>query len=192
MTKGHNGDAVDYVKIYSLEQYLFETVGPQFLKRGDIDPADFYMIVIWKANRAKTRIKKRLDKKAGSFAAAVKTIASSLHRSDSPESRLKVLMTEWKFRLPMATAILTVLYPTEFTVYDVRVCDELRGFHKLSYREFSEGLWIEYQRFIDAVKLAAPIGLNLRDKDRYLWGKSFHTQVIDDLKQTTLKRRASP
>jgi nuclear transport factor 2 (NTF2) superfamily protein len=49
-------------------------VGSRFSETGKISPADFYVIIIWKANRAKTRIRDRLDKRKGGFALAVPTI----------------------------------------------------------------------------------------------------------------------
>ena len=41
-------------------------------------------------------------------------------------------MTKWAFRLPTASAILTVLYPDVFTVYDRRVCKVLGAFDQLA------------------------------------------------------------
>lgn len=172
----------DYLKIYDLECYLFSEVGPRFAEAGKIHPADFYMIIIWKSNRAKTKIRDRLNKKEGNFAAAVKKIAGSLHASDGPKRQLEVLMKEWSFRLPMASAILTVLYPNEFSVYDIRVCEQLGEFKRLSDRQFSDRLWNDYQNFLKAVNDAVPGELNLRDKDRYLWARSFHEGVMKDLK----------
>jgi hypothetical protein len=135
---------VDYGKIYFLENYLFDDVAPRFAKTGEIVPANFYMIVIWKANRAKTRVRRQLTHEAGSFGAAVKQIAASLHSARSSERRLEILMKEWHFRLPMASAILAVLCRENFTVYDIRVCDELGAFHQLADRKSSERLWMEY------------------------------------------------
>lgn len=172
----------DYSKFYHLERYLFTEVGPRFAKTGDISPADFYMIIIWKANRAKTRVRDRLHAQEGSFAAAVKAIAASLHASAEPMRKLEVLMKEWHFRLPMATAILTVLYPTNFSIYDIRVCEQLGAFKELAGRRFSDGLWYDYLRFLHAVNAAAPDGISLRDKDRYLWGRSFYEGVTRDLR----------
>jgi hypothetical protein len=86
---------VDYRKYYSREEYIFGEVGPKFQKTGHIDPADFYLILIWKAERSKTRHRKRMAKTAGSFAAAVKEIASSLHATRQPEVKLKLIMEKW-------------------------------------------------------------------------------------------------
>jgi hypothetical protein len=179
-------DMIDYRKYYSLEDYIFDEVGPRFRKTGHIDPADFYLILIWKAERAKTRHKRRLAKTAGSFAAAVKEVAASLHAAPAPGARLKLLMDKWQFLLPTASAILTVLYPEEFTIYDWRVCDELGGFHEIAKRRvFSDELWpvfwADYQHFMKAVKAAAPGELSLRDADRYLWGRSVYRSINKEL-----------
>ena len=82
----------------------------------------------------------------------------------------------------MDSAILAMLYPDDFTVYDVRVCDTLGGFHNLGNRVNFENLWQGYQAFTRAVKESTPKELtSLRDKDRYLWGKSFYEQLIRDI-----------
>jgi hypothetical protein len=174
---------IDYVRIYDLERYLFTEVGPRFVTSGKLNPADFYMIVIWKANRAKTKIRNRLEQRKGGFASSVKLIAEVLHQSTSPMKRLEVMMKNWDFALPMATAVLTVLYPNDFTVYDIRVCGQLKGeFEKLANLTFSPRLWTGYQNYLAAVKHVTPESLSLRDKDRYLWGKSFFEGVERDLR----------
>jgi hypothetical protein len=64
---------------------------------------------------------------------------------------MRALLTKWGFRLPTASAILAVLYPDKFTVYDIRVCDVLGDFRALGDRTWSAETWREYQRFVDAV-----------------------------------------
>jgi hypothetical protein len=89
----------------------------------------------------------------------------------------------------MATAILTVLYPDEFTVYDERVVGQLgntwtlaRELYSASTREAARSTrWDAYQRYVALVEDAAPAGLSLRDKDRYLWAKSLHEQLQDEI-----------
>jgi hypothetical protein len=162
----------DYHKFYDLERYLLREVGPRFRASGVIEPVDLFMIFIWKANRAKTKTRDALKKRAnGNFSAAVTQIAAALFATKDRKERLAILMRDWGLRLPMASAILTVLYPKDFTVYDRRVCDML----KLRYRDwppFSEKRWNEYERYQDAVCRSTPPGLSLRDRDRFLWGKS--------------------
>lgn len=168
-------DSTDYLAFYDPEAYLLRA-GRRFRETGDLDVRDFYMILIWKANRAKIYHKSRLTKIAGSFDGAVKRIASELLNAREPRIRLALLMENWKFALPTATAILTILYPEEFTVYDYRVCAELNRTYR-PWVEFSDKLWEEYCQFKRSVLDSTPAGLSLRDKDRWLMGRSFRMQV---------------
>src|SRR5262249_17322671 len=89
-----------------------------------------------------------------------------------------------------ATAILTVMYPESFTVYDIRVCDELRKHHKLKYKRWSDAFWDGYHTYLNDVKDREPAVSALRDKDRTLWAKSFERQLSKDI--STLFRRKKP
>ena len=175
---------LDYLKFYDLEHYLFTEVSGRFNRTGAISPADFYMIVIWKANRAKSRIRNRLSKHEGGFAGAVEALTAALREADGAADRLEILMKTWGFRLPMASAILTVLYPLEFTVYDARICTQLGAFEGLADRHYSEALWDDYGSYMAVMTRAAPSGLSLRDKDRFLWARAFYEGVMKDLQGT--------
>ena len=83
----------------------------------------------------------------------------------------------------MASAFLTVLYPTEFTIYDIRVCEFLPEFNGLAEKINFDRLWERYQDYIQAVKNITPSNLSLRERDRYLWGNSFSLQLESDLKK---------
>ena len=172
----------NYVDYYHLERYLFETVSPRFCSVKSLNAFDFFCIVIWKANRAKSKIAARLLSHGHkTIDGAVQSLLSEVSSTESPSAKLSVLVNGWGFRLPMASAILTVLYPDVFTVYDVRVCDVISDFHALNGIVNPERLWDGYARYCKAVEAAAPLGLSLRDKDRWLWGKSFATQLQDSI-----------
>ena len=111
---------------------------------------------------------------------AVKQIAKGLHDAPDSRDRLRLLMNDWGFRLSTATAILTLLFPEDFTVYDTRVYTQLGDFGELQDRQFTDRLWERYLAFKAGVERATPAQLSLRDKDRYLWGKSFYEQVARD------------
>jgi hypothetical protein len=83
----------------------------------------------------------------------------------------------------MASAILATLYPDDFTVYDYRVCDLLGGFHNLAAQSKFDNVWRGYELFRDQVRQSTPADLSLRDKDRYLWGKSASAQLVRDLRR---------
>ena len=172
---------LDPIAYYSPETLLFPALAQSFADTGTLDPLGLYLILDWKASRARTRHRDRLIGLAGSFNAAVKMIDADLHAATTPEQRLGLLLTKWEFRLPTASAILTVLYPDTFTIYDIRVCNTLGAFHKLGDMKWSPEAWQEYQRFVVAVRGKAPQGLNLRDCDRWLWGQNKQETLRNEL-----------
>jgi len=177
---------MDNIDLYHMEKHLFDTVGPSFRETGALSAFDFFCIVIWKANRAKSKVaRKLLSHDAGArrgLDAIVRDLTASLYAANGMKERLRLLVEDWGFRLPMATAVLTVLWPDYFTVYDVRVCDALGAHHGLQYRTNFAKLWSGYQEFKKDVADKTPQVLSLRDKDRFLWGKSFRMQLESDIK----------
>lgn len=183
----HHGDQirgmVDPLAYYSPETLLFPAIARRFADTGHLTAEELYVILDWKAPRARTKHLKRLaELSRGGFDLATQNLAYDLRAATGPKERLKALMTRWKFGLPTASAILSVLYPDTFTIYDVRVCRVVGAFAWLGQRRWSDETWQGYQDFVEAVKAEAQPGLSLRDCDRWLWGKD---------KQDTLRRELS-
>ena len=65
--------------------------------------------------------------------------------------------------------------------YDSRVCEQVGGFYSLADVTDFDAVWCGYQAFKCAVVNLAPEEFSLRDKDRYLIGKSFHDQLERDI-----------
>lgn len=170
----------DFRQYYYRESYLFDIVRPRFLKQGYLDAFDFFCIVIWKAERDKSRIARKLTNVNEDLDTAVKVVTGGVSQRATSKERMRAL---WNggLGLPMASAILTVLYPDDFTVYDQRVCGQLGKYHHLKDSRDFETLWDGYQKFKCDVQTLAPTELSLRDKDRYLWGKSFYEQLMNDI-----------
>jgi hypothetical protein len=180
---------IDYRKFYDLENYLFEEVSKHFSELGCLKAFDFFCIVIWKANRSKSKIAKRLLSKGHpDLNTAVIALTKSLANAEGNKARMKILIEDWGFLLPMASAILTVLYPTSFTIYDFRVCEVLGGFHNLVNKTNFDSLWNGYESFIAAVNKVGPSEYSLRDKDRWSWGKSFSQQLEKDIAEEFQKK----
>lgn len=186
---------MDYIKLYYLEKYLFDEVKASFEKNRKLTAFDFFCIVIWKANRAKSKVANKLinnaKKPLGNLNCIVEKLSSDVADARDDKSRMKILMEDWGLLLPMATAVLTVLYPDNFTVYDVRVCGELGNYHGLKTRRKVDRLWDDYQNYISDVRKREPAIKDLRDKDRSLWAKSFQKQLnkdIDELFKKTGKQ----
>ncbi len=179
----------DYRKYHYLEDYLLNEVCARFHRQGYLSAEDFFCIVIWKANRAKSKVAARLlsmgrrlatGREEPDLSKIVEALTAGLAKQENPEKRLHYLWL-WGFRLPMASAILTVLYPEDFTIYDVRVCDVLDAFHNLANLTNFEGVWQGYMEFKRKVEEVAPQEFSLRDKDRWLWGQSFYEQLKKDI-----------
>ncbi|OIP22798.1 hypothetical protein COX95_02345 [bacterium CG_4_10_14_0_2_um_filter_33_32] len=178
----------DYSKYYNLEKYLTEEVSKKFSKQGYLDAFDFFCIVIWKANRAKSKIAKRICELSTkkNIKDGCKELTTGIRKKDNKQERLNYLLNHWQFRLPMASAILTILYPKDFTVYDVRVCRELSKYKGL-YSKSNNRIIEDYFDFVEDVKRLVQEYSSLRDKDRYLWGKSFSKDLNNDIGHDFIK-----
>jgi hypothetical protein len=176
---------IDYEKFYDLESYLFKDVTDFFQVNGYISGVQFYCVLIWKAERAKFKNARKITKKdmSKTFDEGVKLLTGAIYRAISDLERIKILF-DWEFWLATASAILTVLYPQRFTVYDFRVVEheELKRFKNID-SERSERNAERYLEFIEAVKTLKfeKATEDLRSKDRYLWGRSRYTSMIRDI-----------
>jgi hypothetical protein len=179
------GERMDYLQLYNLERYLFDDVRSSFQKYSKLSAFDFFCIIIWKANRAKSKVALKLvahgEGATNDLNTLVERLTFSIAKAQDDKTRMRVLIEGWSFRLPMATAVLTVLYPESFTVYDVRVCDELLNHHNVQNKTRFDDLWAGYQAYLADVRNREPTVSALRDKDRTLWAKSFEKQLNDDI-----------
>ena len=110
----------NFLQYYDLEGYLFKVVSTRYSQNKTLKAFDFFCIVIWKANRAKSKVAERLLAHGNSqpiLETAVDSLLTAISEAKDQRTRLSVLIEGWGFRLPMASAILTVLYPEDFTVY---------------------------------------------------------------------------
>ncbi len=83
---GGNSD-LDFRVFYEIEPYLFDSVSRCFAEKHVINAMDFFCIVIWKANRSKSKIARRLMASGrystldGACAPLTSAIATGLRRS---------------------------------------------------------------------------------------------------------------
>jgi hypothetical protein len=167
---------------YDLHKYLIDDVSRKFQEFGSINAFDFFCIIIWKANRVKSKIAKKLLEKFISLEDAAKEITSELYKANSDLDRFKYLCRLKGLQLPMISAILTVLYPDRFLVYDYRICShqEMNEFKNISKKD-PLACWKRYQCYIEKAKGITPSKMTLRQKDQYLWGMSFASQLKSDI-----------
>ena len=171
---------MNYLKYYFLEDSLFSEVTTAFQGRGYLTAEEFFSIVIWKANRAKSRIKQKLLAHNKDLATIVKTLTQEIHDAPNDQERLSLFLTKWRFPLPMASAILAVLYPDRFTVYDVRAREQLEIKDFAGRKNEVDHYFTDFLPKVTGITHAR----TLRDKDRYLWGKSVYEDLRNFLKTT--------
>ena len=179
-------DSASLVRYYHAEDYLFDHVGHGFRSGGRLTAFDFFTIVIWKANRAKSVLARRLLKQfpGQNLEQIVDHMGGAIRSADGDQERLRTLMVGYGLRLPMASAVLTVLYPDDFTVFDVRACESL-GFPKALVNACGstkfEKVWPAYVDFCRRVQRTHPTLTHLRDKDRALWAASACDQLVRNI-----------
>lgn len=184
----------DYRCYYYLEAYIFNTVGGRFRNGGEVTLHDFFCIIAWKANRAKSkeyqRLKRNAQQRKQSVPDLIAELLKQLKQNTDPRWRFDLLLNKpYKFQLPMATAVLSVLDPDHLTIYDKRVREELK-FPEI-YTRIPDKRWDLYQKFVscvrERVKQEQLQPNTLREGDRWLWGKSFCEQLCEDLKTEFLR-----
>ncbi len=161
----------DYLKYYWLENYLFGEVSGNFQKDGYLSDEDFFAIVIWKRNASKTKIKMGI-KNSGK---TIKEITFEISRTVNIEQKLEILTSISGIGISIASAILTVLYPTQFTIADYRAGNSLRN--KFDGENIPSKISDSKNYFLYlevCKKLAEKNNLSLRDFDRAIWGMDFY------------------
>lgn len=183
---------MDEIKYFNLDHLLFEgenSISKKFSKYGFLKAEDFFCILIWKANRAKSKHANRLLKLNPNkdLETLCKELTESIFQANNDEERFKILRSKnYKFILPTTSAILAVYNPDKFSIYDYRACNILK-----KYKDFSKiNTWEEYTEFNNAVITQVKQYERLRDKDRYLWGKSFHNELIEGLKNNFINQNS--
>jgi hypothetical protein len=168
----------DYLKYYWLENYLFEEVQRNFQKSGHLKPEEFFAIIIWKRAASKTKIKDSLIDLLDE-GKTVESITADVFKNKNHRLKQLNLLTDInQIGVSIASAILTVCYPDDFTIVDVRACASLQrppfnveGFPYEKFLLKDESTKKLYLEYVDTCKaLAAKKGLRLRDFDRVLFG----------------------
>src|SRR5690606_20220755 len=107
----------EYLKYYNLERYLEKDVYSFFHANHYLTAEQFFAVIFWKSRFTPTHVG-ALDN------AAVSELTKRIFEASSPLMKLQVLLGDNQgqgriqgFRLAVASALLTILYPDDFTVY---------------------------------------------------------------------------
>ncbi len=167
-----------YIKFYWLETEFFPEIYKFFHKEHYLIPEHFFSIIIWKRNASKTIIKRGLLTGGLSLDTAIQNLTEEIFKANKKE-KLNILLKRKGFQLAIASALLTVLYPDDFTIYDIRVRGQL-NYPDITYTEDNvEKYFNEYlpQVLKRGREITQNPTLSLRDCDRVLWAKSWYEDL---------------
>lgn len=127
---------------------------------GDFSRQNLTVIFDWKTQkRGKSRLRRNSDQE-------IADVLAMASRAQTPRAAIGVLLALYGVDTPVASAVMTALRPTEFTIIDFRALEALGNFSKcrslpfyLSYLDFCRGLALEWR-------------MPLRKLDHALWGWS--------------------
>jgi len=162
------------------EPRLFEAVGPAAAKRGFYRRNEFISVVSWKSPRTGGLA-------ARNSAAEVEYVTRAALGAPEPlkASLLSVLVG---VQTPVASAILAVADPSNFTIIDWRAEESLRHFGYL--QEFESGR-VPYGPYLELCRgTAKRLGVRLRELDRCLW--TFSKVVLSPGSDKSGNRRSTP
>jgi phage terminase Nu1 subunit (DNA packaging protein) len=78
-----------FLRYYDLETYIFVDVASKFKEQGKLDAFDLFSIINWKAQRANSKLAKRLIAKVGNLELAAEQLTTALFKQpNTPEQRL--------------------------------------------------------------------------------------------------------
>src|SRR4030042_677004 len=103
----------NYLKYYSLEDYLFGEVNRNFQERHYLIPEEFFAIVFWKRKPAAFQIAPQWNGQP-----SIEEVTRKIYDKPDGRGKMEILDAITEIGPAIASAILTVCYPEEFTVID--------------------------------------------------------------------------
>ena len=160
-------DFKKYVMLYSLEDYLFSVVGPQIKKRGYINFDDFYKIAMWKSARQKPNYLQNKNN--------IESISKDAFLIKGELEKMDKLCSLKGVGIPTASAILTIVYPENYAVIDVRCIEMLQELGYSIKKTITPNNWLIY---LDIVrKIAKENNITSRDVDKALF--AMHREFLE-------------
>ena len=165
--------ALDEITNYwDLEDHILTTVGTSVRSRGAYTVAEFLTVAYWKSRRQLANYVAN-ERTSGTVAMVTR---AALTTQPPPEGRWRRLATLTGVRTPVASALLTVWRPDEYTIIDVwalaALSDLGEGVDSVPFRDHGQPWWEQhYEGYLKACQRIAERlqPLSLRDVDRALW-----------------------
>lgn len=160
-------DFKKYIALYSLEDYLFNVVGPQVKKRGYMTFDEFYRIGMWKSARQKPNYVKNMD--------SVELITRDAFLISDERLKMEKLCSLKGVAIPTASAILTIPFPDKYAVIDIRCIEMLQELEYSVHKTITISNWLKYLNVMRT--LARDNEVSPREIDKALF--AMHREWLD-------------
>jgi hypothetical protein len=147
--------------MYPAETRLLEQVGPAVARRGYYTKSDLLEVGRWKANRVVGYLGRNSDEDVEEISRIALAAPARL--------RHRVLCLLLGVQRPMASALLTVWDPLQYTVLDINAVSTLHRFGRLGVGEVDAVTYTEYVAVCQGIVKESGQSVTLRDLDRALW-----------------------
>lgn len=151
----------------------FETMSKTILKRGFLLRKEFVSIGRWKSCR-------QIHNYEANSEETVNDVTSQVLKEESETKRIR-LLTKGALRgvkIPVASAILTIVYPDRYCIIDYRAWRAMRWLQKGSKNQLAFNSYNEYSDFLDSL-------------DDYMSLKGY-LKFIEQLRSITAKKNKTP
>ncbi|MGB5931830.1 MAG: hypothetical protein WBH57_02020 [Anaerolineae bacterium] len=165
-------------KLYWVEKYLFEDVHDKFKTGELIDDFDFYSIIYWKRNPSKPKIRDVLAE----LGKGPQDLLDEVRKAEGDKAKVEVLTKVKHIGPAIASAILAVCYPDDFTVVDQDVLTLVKDWGWLSDDSLTRERYLEYNQ--KCKEWSGKLGMTLREMDRVLWAKAWKKRLERWLSET--------
>jgi len=160
-------DFKKYIELYNLEDYIFNVVGPQIKERGYMFFADFYKIAMWKSVRQKQKYLQNKDR--------IESVSKEAFGLNNEAEKIEKLCSLSGVGIPTASAILTIVYPTNYGVIDVRCIEMLQMLKYPIKKTITKNNWLKYLEIIRGI--AKENHITPREVDKALF--AMHREILD-------------
>jgi len=151
--------------LYNLEDHLFTCVHEKFKQRKHISPFDFYCVVYWKSNRNRKGIREGLGKSDPG------KLFDEVREARKPKAKVEALIKVKGIGIAIASAILAVCYPEEYSVVDSLVFKLVKKWGYLSDASLNVGGYLRYNEW--CLERRDEWRIKLREVDRIVWRKAW-------------------
>jgi thermostable 8-oxoguanine DNA glycosylase len=126
----------EYLKLYYLENYLFDVIGKRARKRGYLNFDEFFEICMWKSRRPKNRYLKNQNQ--------IEKITQKAFQAQDEIDKINLICSLNGVGIPTASALLTVVYPRKYGIMDIRCVEMLQELKFNIKNAMSVKNWLKY------------------------------------------------